>query len=166
VSAGTPAPKSNQSKTPSSTTADSSRDEADTEPEPRTPPSSAGDTARKTDQDTHRPAGSPASGEDLVLDLPHVDRQSLIFAQLRNLAELAAVRDTGLLTPDELQAFKDSILSQEPKRHPPRETPATSAPEPIELPAYRCCPSCGHEKNRRGSNRCVACRREFATGLR
>ena len=133
-------------------------------PEPKTDQLTTPPTVARTKsaEASSERTGSPHDGERLRDELPDAHRLSLISAQLSNLLMLAAVRETGLLTASEVEAFKQSILCREGPPHPPRTGPPTPAPVPGDSSQYRRCPSCGHEKNRRGSNRCVACRREFA----
>jgi hypothetical protein len=89
--------------------------------------------------------------------------QEAIAHQLTNLKALAALSTTGVLTPSEVAALKARVLSSGPARVT-ASAPAVGAvaPPPADPVQHQRCPACGHGKNRRGSNRCVRCRREFA----
>jgi hypothetical protein len=84
---------------------------------------------------------------------------------------------SGLLTPSEVKELKARILASGYDCAPENtaltlnaETASTGDRSVLSAPRRaatgderdRVCAVCGYDKNRRGSNRCVSCRREFS----
>jgi hypothetical protein len=122
-------------------------------------------------------SGCAPRQQSLTLASASAADQAGIRVQLENLRLLSQLGESGVLTSSEVEELKARILAsdhdctrEKTVLTPNVETASTQdqsvppAPQPTATgdERDRVCEVCGYAKNRRGSNRCVSCRREFS----